>query len=425
MATKLDQDTARHATLDGLAKLLQDQHGRKLDVVAPATAIRAEGGQIRLQGTEAEIGEDGVTPTEGIYRPTRVCDEGLADKLGVPLAYLRRLRAERADLFDANVNGWLHGEIIANSNYTPPIQPDGGNLQCAPADSRSFLVRCFRGDGDEPGIARAFLSDRYGIVDNLDVLVAALDGVKRAGVEVQISGCDLTERRMYVRVVAPQIAGYAPQLLAGYRSPFDGRDVGGGWTPERVARASQAEGQQVDGGGNVVFAGFVISNSETGDGAFTLTPRLVVQVCGNGLTITADALRGVHLGSKMDAGVVKWSTDTARRALELVTARTRDAVATFLEPDYVRGKVTELEAMAGVPVEDAAKTVELVAAKLSYTQEQQASILDHFVRGGQLTAGGIMQAVTSVAQTLPDADAAHEMEGTALRALALAGGGSR
>jgi hypothetical protein len=36
----------------------------------------------------------------------------------------------------------------------------------------------------------------------------------------------------------------------------------------------------------VVFSGFVISNSETGCGAFTLTPRLVVQVCRNGMTIT-------------------------------------------------------------------------------------------------------------------------------------------
>jgi hypothetical protein len=46
-----------------------------------------------------------------------------------------------------------------------------------------------------------------------------------------------------------------------------------------------------------VFAGFVISNSETGCGAFTLTPRLIVQVCRNGMTIIKDAIRAVHLGS--------------------------------------------------------------------------------------------------------------------------------
>ncbi|HEX9357029.1 MAG TPA: hypothetical protein VF933_24835 [Streptosporangiaceae bacterium] len=46
--------------------------------------------------------------------------------------------------------------------------------------------------------------------------------------------------------------------------------------------------------------------------------------------------------------------------------------------------------------------------------------LDHFIRGGDVTAGGVMHAVTSVAQTLEDADAAHEMESLALRSLELA-----
>ena len=46
--------------------------------------------------------------------------------------------------------------------------------------------------------------------------------------------------------------------------------------------------------------------------------------------------------------------------------------------------------------------------------------LAHFIRGGDITAGGVMHAVTSVAQTLPDADAAHDMESAALRALEVA-----
>jgi hypothetical protein len=34
--------------------------------------------------------------------------------------------------------------------------------------------------------------------------MAALDGVRQAGYPVEIDGCDLTERRMYVRVVCEQ-----------------------------------------------------------------------------------------------------------------------------------------------------------------------------------------------------------------------------
>ena len=49
-----------------------------------------------------------------------------------------------------------------------------------------------------------------------------------------------------------------------------------------------------------------------------------------------------------------------------------------------------------------------------------AGKLTHFIRGGDVTAGGVMHAVTSVAQILPDADTAHEMESLALRALDIA-----
>ena len=49
-----------------------------------------------------------------------------------------------------------------------------------------------------------------------------------------------------------------------------------------------------------------------------------------------------------------------------------------------------------------------------------AGRLAHFIRGGQLTAGGVMQAVTSVAQTLDDADTAADLESQALRVMDLA-----
>ena len=204
---------------------------------------------------------------------------------------------------------------------------------------------------------------------------------------------------MYVRVVCEQVAALAPALLADYRSPFTG--------------ASGADNP-------VVFAGFVISNSETGCGAFSLTPRLVVQVCRNGLTITKDAIRAVHLGERLDEGVVTWSGNTLDKTLALITARTTDAVTTFLEPGYVDRVVRNVTAQAGHPVADPQQAVATVSARLRFTDAQQTDILAHFIRGGDLTAGGILHAVTSAAQTQPDADSASEMEAAGLRALEIA-----
>lgn len=372
--TQSAPQATRNATINDLAEVLRDQHGRRVDVVAPSSAVRAVSGRLMVDGTDPIITDEGVTMTAGVYTPTAVCDEGIADKLKIPSAYLRRTRVEAPDLYDANVNGWLD------------------------RDDRRFLIRGLRGE-DDGGVARAFLSDGYKIIDNLDVLMSALDGVRRAGVPVNIDGCDLTDRRMYVRVVSEEVRALAPELLHRYRSPFTG--------------ASGADNP-------VVFAGFVISNSETGCGAFSITPRLVVQVCNNGMTITKDALRNVHLGGRMDEGVIRWSDDTQERNLALVAAKARDAVTTFLDRDYLRRKVNEIEGAAATPIKNPEEAVKVISKQMRYSDERQADILNHFIRGADVTAGGILHAVTSVAQTVQDADAAADMESQAMRAMELA-----
>ena len=396
--------TARNASLDDLRTILQDQHARKIDMVAPATQFSAQEGLIRVDGLEPIIEADGVTDGNGLYRPTEVFDEGLAGKLNIPLAYVRRMRAERPDLYDANVNGWLHGrkaKVRFPSNYSGPLSaaPVEVVREATPADPRSFMLRTFRGEDGQPGVARALLSNSYAIMDNLDALVAALDGVRQAGVNVQFQGADLTDRRMYVRIIAPEVQALAPTLLERYRSPFSG-----------------ATGKD----NPTVFAGFVISNSETGGGAFTITPRLVVQVCSNGMTITKDALRAVHLGGRLEDSVIRWSDDTQRKDLALVTARARDAVKTFLDVDYMRKVITDLEIKAGKPFTNADEALKVIGKKLAFDQETQDAVFSMFVQGADMTAGGVLHAVTAAAQQVEDADKASDIEAAAFRAFELA-----
>jgi hypothetical protein len=106
--------------------------------------------------------------------------------------------------------------------------------------------------------------------------------------------------------------------------------------------------------------------------------------------------------------------------LGLITAKTTDAVRAFLAPEYAERAIRQIERAAGRPVADPAETVRTVSQRLRFTDDQQAAILNHFILGGALTAGGVMHAVTSVAQTLTDPGAAWEMESSALRALELA-----
>jgi hypothetical protein len=59
----------RYATVDDLVVLLRDQQARKVDIVASASSVRAEGGCLVLDQTMPVLGADGVTMTEG--RETR------------------------------------------------------------------------------------------------------------------------------------------------------------------------------------------------------------------------------------------------------------------------------------------------------------------------------------------------------------------
>jgi hypothetical protein len=69
----------RNATLADLAVLLRGQQARKVDVVAPAGAVRAAGGRLVIDESTPVLGPDGVTMTSGTYTPTDVCDQGVAD----------------------------------------------------------------------------------------------------------------------------------------------------------------------------------------------------------------------------------------------------------------------------------------------------------------------------------------------------------
>lgn len=391
-------DTTRNATLDDLAGLLKDQHARKIDAVVPAHKVSAEEGSLRIVGAEPMIEDDGVTEVNGLYVPTRIADEGIAEKLGIPVRYLRRLREERTDIWDANVNGWLHGSAFVDFGVAPVR---------AEYDPRSFLIRCFRGDESGTGIARAFLSDRYRPIDNLDVLMAALSGIQAAGVQVHIDGCDLSESRMYVRVVAPEVTTMAETLLHNYRNPFEGI--------ERWREVADREGLGYGGEEPIVFAGLVISNSEVGNGAFSIVPRAVVRVCKNGLTINADMMREVHLGGRLEEGTIDWSDATQQKAVDLIRSKTADAVRTFLSADYLTRTIERLEERAEEKV--SAKQVTTISKSLKFTDSEIEGILDKFVKGGQTNRAGLANAITAEAQDVADADQAAVFEERAVAVL--------
>lgn len=393
-----DLTALRNADLAQLAQALNERRTRQLDVRVAARTLRSQFAALDLTSLPPQLNDDGVTDVAGYYTPTPLADSQLASRLGVPGLtgqYLRHLRANDPGLYDTNVNRWLS------------------------TMDATLLLRCLTGhDGTSadgaPATVRAVLSSTYGCIDDFDIVVASLAGMREGGISESdlLVSADLTERRMIVRVQVPSMYVMAERLLANYRDPWTNTNLLPGWTPDRMARHNDAIDRMTgrDKGDPVVFAGLVITNSETGGGAFNIYPQLTVRVCLNGMTITADALRKRHVGAKLDDhGIVKWSDRTLRKNLDLVTSQAADITRRVLSREYVAEKVAGLEAAAGLPIEDPATVITGVSKSLGFTQAEAASILNLFIDGGQRTTGGVMQAVTAASQLIADADRAWDV----------------
>jgi len=165
--------------LQSLVSNLEQKHQQKADyVVSHSNLIMNEGKLL-------------VAHQPHSYMPNEICHEGLAEKLGIPMQYYKKMRAERPELLDLSVGHWL--------KHT---------------EGTKSLVRTY--ETAEGNIARAFLSNSYLALDNYDVLFAALDAVKRSGVRVDIVDAQVTDRRLYLAVTCPEVEVDATNLLKGY-----------------------------------------------------------------------------------------------------------------------------------------------------------------------------------------------------------------
>jgi hypothetical protein len=396
----IGSDRRAHGTdLQKFAALLQDLRTNTVDLVVPSSKlVMTEGNLTVLDDIVASSGVFSVPR----FTMTKLGDDGLSQRLNIPREFLGRAH---------------HGGIVGKKAIAanPALYDALVNLTLAPQPEARWLLRCLTGATPEgtDGYVRAFLTNGYRIIDHLDVLVATLQGIQGAGLDpstLEIQ-CELTENRMYVRVGAPEVAVAAADLLKDYRSPY--RD------PETGRYLTGAELP-------MIYAGFTVTNSETGHGSAGITPQAIVQICKNGQTWKSDMMKEIHLGQRLNEGVVKASDETQAAVLELVRSQTVDAVKAFLSKDYLEKKVDGMREAAGVEIpvsegDEAAKNaVEIVRKECAFTDGQAASVLQDFLSCGTSTVGGMVQAVTSAAQRQTSADEQWKLENATEKVLALA-----
>ena len=165
---------------------------------------------------------------------TGIAHRQIGTHLRIPAAYYDRMREERPDLLAYNANTWFKQE------------------------SSQRMLRTLDGS------ARAYLSNRYRRIDNIDiagVTLPILGGLP----DIRFESCQITESRMYIKAVNPRL---------------------------------QAEVSP----GDIVQAGVIISNSEVGLGSVSIQPLIYRLVCSNGMVVNEAAARRNHVGRVTDSG---------------------------------------------------------------------------------------------------------------------------
>lgn len=222
------------------------------------------------------------------------------------------------------------------------------------------------------GDARAFLSPSYQRIEHEEIAQAALPIIMNLP-QVQIVSCEITERRLYIHFVVPTIQG-------------------------EVKR------------GDIVQVGGIISNSETGFGAVSVSGLIWRLACLNGMK-TSDTFRRAHLGARQDELEQVWADDTRKADDRAVLLKVRDMLTSIVDETRFRVQLVKLQGLTeGQITGNPEKAVEVLARKIGTTEAEKGGLLRSLITGGDLSRWGIVNAVTHQAHTAGTYDRAVEFE---------------
>ena len=324
-----------------LGRELQRQRLNRQDFLADTRSLEVESNSY---GSTLHLSLDGKTYGFGIGE---LAHQQIASRLNIPFRYYVKMQSEAPDLLDQNINRWL--------NEKPERR----------------MVRVLDGK------VRAFLSDRYRRLDNLELCAAVLPVIQEMQGS-QIESCEVTPTHLYLKV---------------------------------VNRRVKAEVKV----GDVVQAGFVVSNSEVGLGSLRVEPLVFRLVCKNGLICKDLAQKKYHVGRQVNA-----SEDLAYELYSEATLAQDDRAFFMKVQDVVRAAVDETKFMLTVnkmreatqiPLKhEPVKSVEVLADKFQLTENERGDILRQLFMGADNSRYGRVNAVTAASKIAKTYERATDLE---------------
>jgi len=331
-------------TLQELAMELERQNKAKKDYVLDTRNLRmhTQHDQIHLDIIKNRGEHTDITR----FDVNNITHRQIGQHLGIPARYYDKMKEEYPELLAANVNAWFQ---------------------------RKPTKRMLR---TLDGRARAFLSDRYRRIDNYEIAETVLPVIAEMK-DARVESCELTESKMYLKVVNPRI--------------------------ETEVKP-----------GDVVQAGILITNSEVGHGAVNVQPLIYRLVCKNGMVVNDAGHRRYHIGrsNNGDEDYELYRDETLMADDRAFLMKVQDIVRTAVDQtkfDRIVQRMREATE-AKITNTDVAGVVELAAKDYGLTKDESNGVLTHLIQGGDLSLYGLANAVTRQSQDIDDYDRATELE---------------
>lgn len=227
------------------------------------------------------------------------------------------------------------------------------------------------------GNVRAFLSDRYRRLDHLELCSAVLPVIQDMKGAEMVS-CDVTDAHLYLKVINRKLK-------------------------EEVAV------------GDIVQAGFVISNSEIGMGSLRVEPLLFRLVCKNGLIIKDYAQKKYHVGRQINEqtndAYELYSDETLAQDDKSFFMKVQDIVRSAVDETKFQLSVRKLQETRRIPLTyNPVEAVELLADTFQLTQNERGDILRQLFLGKDNSRYGLINAITAASQLSVSYERATELE---------------
>lgn len=235
----------------------------------------------------------------------RGAHQQIANKLDIPFKYYQRMLERHSYLWAQSVNTWLH-ENNKKRLLRLLLPMDEAQERFAAETNTQFNLR-------------AFLSDRYHIIDHKALVDTILPILRQH--DAYVTGWNLDEQHFHIRFATQEI-----EILEQFYEEQPG----------------------LRGMHEIVAFGGALRNSETGHGAFTLGPAVNITRCVNVLVHT-DKMRIVHLGGRSTEEEGFFERDTKAMDDSATILKVRDRLRHVFSPESNRRIASTIAEKAGTP----------------------------------------------------------------------------